>query len=170
MQNNLRFAARVFVLASGISVAVSSSAVEKDVTRLSAGTCSSLQGLSIPASAIGLPNSGATVETAIAIGVADKGNANGDFCKVTGVVKPAHAGSPNLEFEVNLPFAWNRRALQMGGGGYDGSLVTALTVYSNQPPDAETPLKQGLSRSEATAVTRALRVSTALSEWTTKHC
>jgi pimeloyl-ACP methyl ester carboxylesterase len=31
----------------------------------------------------------------------------------------------------------------MGGGGYDGSLVTGLTVYSNQTPNGDSPLKQG---------------------------
>ena len=46
-----------------------------------------------------------------------KDNPNGDFCKVTGIVKPKNPTSPNLEFEVNLPAAWNRRVLQMGGGG-----------------------------------------------------
>jgi len=60
------------------------------------------------------------------VNASDAGNVNGAFCKVTGVVTPQHAGSPGLEFEVNLPFAWNRRALQMGGGGYDGSLVIGL--------------------------------------------
>ena len=58
-------------------------------------------------------------------------------------MKPHNPSSPNLEFEVNLPAAWNRRALQMGGGGYDGSLVTGLTLYANQTPNTDTPLKQG---------------------------
>ncbi len=62
---------------------------------------------------------------------------------MTGIVKPQHTGSPNLEFEVNLPLAWNRRALQMGGGGYDGSLVTGLTLFTLQPSNTDTPLKQG---------------------------
>ncbi len=111
--------------------------------RLSHETCASLQGLSIPAPAIGLPSSGGSVQTAAFVGATDKDNINGDFCKVTGIVKAHRSGSPNLEFEVNLPAAWNRRALQMGGGGYDGSLVTGLTQYSNQAPNSETPLRQG---------------------------
>ncbi|HLI86362.1 MAG TPA: hypothetical protein VKV17_20810, partial [Bryobacteraceae bacterium] len=82
--------------------------------RLSHETCASLQGLSIPAPAIGLPSSGGSVQTAAFVGATDKDNINGDFCKVTGIVKAHRSGSPNLEFEVNLPAAWNRRALQMG--------------------------------------------------------
>ena len=96
-----------------------------------------------PRSAIGLPNAGALVQTAVFVAASETGNINGDFCKVTGIVKPHNPSSPNLEFEVNLPAAWNRRALQMGGGGYDGSLVTGLTQYSNQTPNSDTPLKQG---------------------------
>ena len=104
-----------------VVVSVASSQTANDVPeRLLPSACTALQGLAIPASAIGLPTSGAVVQTAVAVGASDAGNANGDFCKVTGIVKPQHAGSPNLEFEVNLPLAWNRRALQMGGGGYDG--------------------------------------------------
>jgi pimeloyl-ACP methyl ester carboxylesterase len=111
--------------------------------RLSRETCASLQGFAVSASAIGLPNSGASVQGAVFVAASENGNANGDFCKVTGIVKPRHSGSPDLEFEVNLPAVWNGRALQMGGGGYDGSLVTGLTQYSNQAPGSETPLKQG---------------------------
>jgi feruloyl esterase len=111
-----------------------------DLTR---ETCASLQGLAIPAASIGLPTSGGVVNTAALVGAQDKGNNNGEFCKVIGVVKPKNAASQSLEFEVNLPVAWNGKALQMGGGGYDGSLVNALGVYSNQIPTSATPLKQG---------------------------
>ncbi len=101
---------------------------------LQAALCATLQGFSIPSSAIGLPTSGAVVQSAT--------NEDG-FCKVTGSVQPKNPSSPSLEFEVNLPQRWNGVALQMGGGGYDGSLVTGLTQYILQPTDAPTPLKQG---------------------------
>jgi pimeloyl-ACP methyl ester carboxylesterase len=105
--------------------------------------CTALQGFSMPPSAIGLPTSGAVVQSAVVVGTSEQGNLNGDFCKVTGVVKPQHAGSSNLEFEVNLPLSWNRRALQIGGGGYDGTLVTGLAPFTMQPPNTDTPIKQG---------------------------
>ena len=112
-------------------------------TSLPPAACATLQGLSIPASAIGLPTSGGVVQTAIAVTAADQGNVNGDFCKVTGIVKPQNPTSPNLEFEVNLPLAWNRRVLQMGGGGYNGTLVTGLGGFTLQPVNVDNPLKQG---------------------------
>jgi feruloyl esterase len=126
-----------------VGVAAPARAADDTPVRIEASACASVQGLSIPASAIGLPTSGAVVQTAVAVSASDPKNVNGEFCKVTGIVKPQHAGSPNLEFEVNLPLAWNRRALQMGGGGYDGSLVTGLTLFTLQPSNTDTPLKQG---------------------------
>jgi feruloyl esterase len=118
------------------------SSAQDAAARMTTG-CATLKGFSIPASAIGLPTSGAVVETAVAVAAAERNNVNGDFCKVTGVVKPKNASSPNLEFEVNLPLVWNGRALQMGGGGYDGSLVTALGPFTLQPSNTDTPLKKG---------------------------
>jgi len=112
-------------------------------TPLPASACAGLQGLAIAASDIGLASSGAVVQSAVAVAAGEKGNVNGDFCKAIGIIKPKHPGSPNLEFEVNLPVAWNRRVLQMGGGGYDGTLVTGLTAYTLQPATMDTPLKQG---------------------------
>jgi pimeloyl-ACP methyl ester carboxylesterase len=106
-------------------------------------SCDSLQGMSIPASAIGLATSGAVIQAAVPVEATEEGNVNGKFCKVTGVIKPKDPESFNMEFEVNLPEYWNRRALQMGGGGYDGTLVTGLTGYTLQPSSVDNPLKQG---------------------------
>src|SRR5215469_1782602 len=140
---NLQFISRALLLAGGIGLGMAADRGNQQPVRLSREVCASLQGFSIAGSAIGLPNAGASVQAAVFVGASENGNTNGDFCKVTGTVRPRHSGSPDLEFEVNLPAAWNGRALQMGGGGYDGSLVTGLTVYSNEIPTSETPLKQG---------------------------
>jgi len=114
-----------------------------ETTTLPGGACASLQGMSIAASAIGLPTSGAEVQAAAMVAAAAASNVNGDYCKATGIVKPKNPSSPNLEFEVNLPAAWNGRALQMGGGGYNGTLVTGLTGFTLQPANVDNPLKQG---------------------------
>jgi feruloyl esterase len=99
--------------------------------------------MTVPASAIGLPTGGAVVQAAVAVTATDDKNVNGDFCKVTGQIRNATSSMAVFEFEVNLPNARNRRALQMGGGGYDGSLVTGLGAYTLQPAGQDTPLKQG---------------------------
>jgi feruloyl esterase len=116
---------------------------QDSVTALPPSACASLLGLSIPSSAIGLETTGALVQTAVLVNASDAGNPNGDFCKVTGIVKPHNPSSPTMEFEVNLPLRWNRRALQMGGGGYNGTLVTGLAGFTLQPATVENPLKQG---------------------------
>src|SRR5204863_4377886 len=114
-----------------------------ETTALPGTACASLQGMTIAAPAIGLPTSGAEVQSAAMVAASAQSNTNGEYCKVTGIVKPKNPSSPNLEFEVNLPAAWNRRALQMGGGGYNGSLVTGLTGFTLQPASVDNPLKQG---------------------------
>jgi pimeloyl-ACP methyl ester carboxylesterase len=134
---------RALLMAACFGLTMAADSGNQAPVRLSRENCTSLEGFSIPASAIGLPSVGALVQTALFVAASENGNINGDFCKVTGIVKPHNPSSPNLEFEVNLPATWNRRALQMGGGGYDGSLVTGLTVYSNEIPTSDTPLKQG---------------------------
>jgi len=117
--------------------------VDRSAAKLQLSDCGSLQGLAIPASEIGLPTSGAVVKSAELVAETAEGNINGEFCKVIGIIKPVNSTSPNIEFEVNLPNSWNRRALQMGGGGYNGTLVTGLTTQGLQPESMPTPLKRG---------------------------
>jgi feruloyl esterase len=99
--------------------------------------------LHIPANAIGLPTSGAAVEKATLVAAEANGNASGEYCAVTGVIAPVSASAPGIEFEVNLPSSWNEKALQFGGGGYDGTLVTATGHAALQPAEVPTPLKEG---------------------------
>ena len=106
-------------------------------------SCAALSGLRIPVSAIGLPTGGATVEKASLVAADSKGNVSGAYCAVTGVISPVAASAPGIEFQVNLPSAWNEKALQMGGGGYDGSLVAATGHAALQPADVPTPLEEG---------------------------
>ena len=118
-------------------------AADAHEAQLSSETCASLRGFAIPASAIGLPSSGATVQTATMISTSEEGNGNGNFCKVIGIVKPHNPDLAEHRIRGQPSRDWNRRAVQMGGGGYDGSLVTGLTQYANQTPNTDTPLKQG---------------------------
>jgi feruloyl esterase len=111
--------------------------------RLHPAGCAALQGFAIPASAIGLPSGGAVVQAAVAVAAGAKDNQNGDYCQVTGLVKPRDPKSPSMQFEVNLPLAWNVRALQFGGGAYDGKLVTGLGAFVMQPAAVPNALAQG---------------------------
>jgi feruloyl esterase len=137
-----RSAGGLLLLAMGAALTTTARAADATIA-LPADACAGLQGFAIPASAIGLPTGGATVQTAVHVAATEDKNVNGDFCKATGTIKPSSSSTKVFEFQVNLPTSWNGRALQMGGGGYDGSLVTGLGAYTLQPAGADSPLKQG---------------------------
>ena len=105
--------------------------------------CLALRNLKIPAASIGLPSNGATVVSATLVAATEAGNANGEFCEVLGGIHAVDPTAPDIKFEVNLPTRWNNRILQMGGGGFDGTLVTGLGGASNQIPSSPTPLALG---------------------------
>jgi feruloyl esterase len=99
--------------------------------------CAALAGVKVAKGAIGLPTSGATIRSA----AWTDDPANGRFCKVTGAISPA-GEAPDINFQLNLPVAWNGKALQIGGGGYDGTLVNAEAARFPDPA-RPSPLKQG---------------------------
>ncbi|WP_321937941.1 tannase/feruloyl esterase family alpha/beta hydrolase [Paraburkholderia sp. J8-2] len=103
--------------------------------------CVDLAGALLPAASIGLPTNGALVQSAAMIPATATGNLNGDFCRLTGVIRAQSAGTPDIRFEVNLPSRWNGRALQFGGGGYSGVVVTGTGPMPFSPERA--PLARG---------------------------
>ena len=119
--------------------------------------CEVLAGLAIPPSAIGLPTSGAVVASAErAPAVAPYKDAEGEHllptparCLVQGRILPVDAAAPPIQFAVNLPLAnWNGRALQSGGGGLGGQVITAPGSkasgrFDPNPLDAPYPITQG---------------------------
>jgi feruloyl esterase len=106
----------------------------------SESACTALSNLRLPASAIALPTTGAVVQKASFVAA---GSTTAEYCAVTGVISPVSPGAPGIEFQVNLPSHWNGKALQMGGGGYDGTLVTATGPAALQPANTPTPLQRG---------------------------
>lgn len=51
-----------------------------------------------------------------------KHDSRGEYCKVLGGVRPVDPSAQEIRFEVNLPTSWNRKAVQFGGGAFDGWL------------------------------------------------
>ncbi|SAL82939.1 tannase and feruloyl esterase [Caballeronia choica] len=103
--------------------------------------CAELEGATIPASVIGLPTRGAAIWTASVVKAAAPGNRNGEYCRIVGSIKAVEDNAPDIRFEVNLPSRWNGRALQMGGGGYSGVLVSGTEPMPFAPDS--TPLAKG---------------------------
>ncbi len=103
--------------------------------------CEELQGKTVPASVIELPTRGALIQGASVVAAAAQGNRNGDYCRIVGVIKAQLDTTPDIRFEVNLPSRWNGRALQMGGGGYSGVVVSGTEPTPFAP--AASPLSTG---------------------------
>jgi feruloyl esterase len=142
-----RFTSRL-AFASGISAVafvVASSPAQ------AATSCADLANLKIAPSEIGLPSGGATITSAqIATVPADPmtPGATREYCKVLGAIAPVDPNAPPVNFEVNLPLQWNGKAVQYGGGGFNGTLVTAL---GGPPPlgtarlEVPTPIARGFA-------------------------
>ena len=69
--------------------------------------------------------------------------ANPGFCKVLGHIDPTDPKAPPIKFQVNLPVEWNGRSLQYGGGGFNGVLITGLSLPPAAPFDKPSPLARG---------------------------
>ena len=103
--------------------------------------CAELEGRSIPAPVIGLPTRGALIWSASVVKAAAPGNRNGEYCRIVGSIRAVQDTTPDIRFEVNLPSRWNGRALQMGGGGYSGVVVSGTEPMPFAPDS--TPLARG---------------------------
>src|ERR1044072_7938462 len=121
-----RTVAAVILIASTV---VTTTVAAQKTTAVAAGArqrCAALNNVKIAAAAIGLPTNGATFVSAVLVSATEAGNTNGEFCKVLGGIHAVDPTAPDIKFEVNLPTRWKSRMLQMGGGGFDGTLVTGL--------------------------------------------
>jgi feruloyl esterase len=114
----------------------------------------------IGAGAIGLPTSGATIESALLVAAAPLAlnpkppfsppppdfavvPATPEYCKVVGAIAPVDPKAPPIRFQVNLPTNWNGSSLQYGGGGFNGMLITGLGLPAAARPDLPAPLARG---------------------------
>lgn len=89
---------------------------------ISADDCSSTKlGTSIPVTSIGEPVAGVTL--AAPRWVAATGNAPA-YCSIDGAMAPTDTSSHGrlINFRVVLPASWSSHAVQMGGGGMNGSI------------------------------------------------
>jgi pimeloyl-ACP methyl ester carboxylesterase len=85
------------------------------VARAESAGCAGLKGMVLPASLIGLPTTGAAVSSAK---VRHEGGVA--YCRVMGKIYPVDPQADDIHFELNLPEVWNGKALQYGGGTFDG--------------------------------------------------
>lgn len=98
--------------------------------------CTALEKLTIPASALGLPTGGLVIREAA---VVTSGRERA-YCRVTGWIRPLDPSGFPINFQINLPDNWNRKAIQFGGAGFNGNVVTAT---GPAPRGGEPPLNRG---------------------------
>ncbi|RDJ99578.1 tannase/feruloyl esterase family alpha/beta hydrolase [Paraburkholderia lacunae] len=104
--------------------------------------CVEFAGAVLPPELIAMPTAGVQIESAAMVGATVPGNQQGgEYCRITGRIKGLNASTPDIRFDLNLPRRWNGRALQIGGGGYNGVVVSGTGVIPFSPDRA--PLAQG---------------------------
>jgi len=107
-------------------------------------TCDQMAGVTIPASAIALPTSGATVTSATVVAASGSGaTAVPEHCLVAAAIAPVDSTAPKIMMKVALPTTWNAKALMMGGGGFDGSVPAITGNISNGATDQPLPVARG---------------------------
>lgn len=107
-------------------------------------SCPELNGFAIPATSIGLPTNGATVTSSEAVAASGTGStAVGQYCLVSGSIRPVDPNAPEIRFRVALPRDWNTKLVMFGGGGFNGTIPNVIGNFSNAAPDSLSPLARG---------------------------
>src|ERR1041384_3584129 len=113
----------VSLLISGMALkAWSPQATPQDAHTLTVDDCTSARlGTAIPAASIGEPVAGVTL--AAPRWTAAGGNAPA-YCSIDGAMAPTDTSSHGraINFRVVLPASWTSHAVQLGGGGLNGSI------------------------------------------------
>jgi hypothetical protein len=108
-----------------------------------APTCAALAGHTIAPAMIGLPSAGGKITSAEIATLAAANGASAQYCKVMAAIAPLDPKSYPINIEINLPLAWNGKAVQYGGGGFNGVLITGLAPLRDQPADLPPPVGRG---------------------------
>jgi tannase/feruloyl esterase len=110
--------------------------------------CAGLAGRSIEPKLIGLANGTASVTSAAIERVAASPatpEPSVAYCKVLGEIAPRDPAAPPIRFEINLPESWNGKAVQYGGGGFNGVLITGLAPLRDARLDTPVPVARGFA-------------------------
>ena len=117
--------------------------------------CEALATSRVTPEMIGLPTKGADIKSARLVAAAPetktptRGNGSGvtlarpEYCEVKGEIVSVDPAAPPIRFQVNLPTEWNGKALQQGGGGFDGNVVTAIGALPRALDTTPYPITRG---------------------------
>ena len=105
--------------------------------------CDALSSAKVDASRIALPTRGAGVVSTRLVAAGAPGNTDGEYCQVDGKISPIDPVAQEITFEVRLPSAWNNKALQVGGGSWDGAIPIGNEANRVVRGAAAAPLARG---------------------------
>lgn len=133
-------AAAALLLAVGAAVGAAAPAQAEQGAR----ACGVMNGFAVPAGVIGLPTRGGVVTASTLVAASGTGaSALPEHCKVTAALHPVDRTAPDIVMQVALPTRWNRKAVMLGGGGYDGTVPNVAGNVPFGPNDELTPLGRG---------------------------
>ena len=114
---------------------------DADDSATPSASCDALAGFEIPPAAIALPTGGATVTSS---GLVPETDANriGEYCLVDGQIPSVAPSAQPIKFQVALPTRWNRKVLQLGDGGFRGT-VTSPIANTGGTTMSPAPLTRG---------------------------
>jgi hypothetical protein len=148
----MRFIASAGVLAAALAAATSGASAQFGLPH---GACDRIVG-DMPASIVGAPSGSVKITSAEMLApkplsILERGPtpaarvvpATPTFCRVLGEIGPVDPTAPPIRFQINLPFGWNGKSVQYGGGGFNGVLITGLGLVPGQPYGQPAPLAQG---------------------------
>jgi hypothetical protein len=149
MMKRISFRALVFSAFALSTLALSACTTAPDAGQLAA-SCATLASHAIAPGAIGLPSGRASVTSAVLMPASAATVNSGafapalpQFCKVSGTIASRDPAAQAINFQLNLPTTWNGKALQYGGGGFNGVLITGLAPLRDAAPDDPLPIARG---------------------------
>lgn len=110
-----------------------------------AQACAGMAGKTVAAAQIGLASGSATVSSAVLVPAVTTAPAFAEYCKVLGSIAALTAGADPIRFQLNLPTTWNEKAVMVGGGGFNGTLIDAVAAIRDAAPGQAQPITQGFA-------------------------
>jgi feruloyl esterase len=144
----LRLSGAVAAIAAAALVALCVGPTAPGALAQGTPSCAALAGRSIEPALIGIPSGPARIASATAERLPASPGAAAPtvaYCKVLGEIAPLDPAAPPVRFEVNLPEQWNGKAVQYGGGGFNGVLITGLNPLNDARLDTPVPVARGFA-------------------------
>ncbi|MFM9922350.1 tannase/feruloyl esterase family alpha/beta hydrolase [Variovorax sp. H27-G14] len=110
-----------------------------------ARACAGMAGKTVSSGQIGLTSGRATVSSAVLVPAVTTAPAFAEYCRVQGSIAPLAAGADPIRFQLNLPTTWNEKAVMVGGGGFNGTVVDAVAALRDAAPGQAQPITQGFA-------------------------